>query len=90
VAIRQGDDDEAALHHREALRLSHEVDAREPMACALEGLAAVAAARLRHQRAAWLLGAAAELRAVIGAPRIAQFEEEYGRLLPDVRTAVGG
>jgi predicted ATPase/transcriptional regulator with XRE-family HTH domain len=89
VAIRQGDTGEAQERHREALRLTHEVDAREPMAGALEGLAAVAAARRDGRRAAWLLGAASELRTAIGSPRIAQFEEEYGRLLPQVRADMG-
>ncbi|MGE3600733.1 MAG: tetratricopeptide repeat protein, partial [Dehalococcoidia bacterium] len=90
VAIRQGDIREAEARHREALQLTHEVNAREPMACAIEGLAAVAAARRNHQRAAWLLGASAELRAEIGSPRIAQFEEEYSRLVPLVQEALGG
>jgi len=89
VAIRQGDDCEAEARHGEALRLTRDVDAREPMACALEGLAAVAAARRDHRRAAWLLGASAELRAEISSPRIAQFEEEYNRLLPLVQEALG-
>ncbi|HET8646758.1 MAG TPA: tetratricopeptide repeat protein, partial [Vicinamibacteria bacterium] len=89
VAMREGDANEAALRHREALRLARDVDAREPMACALEGLAGVAAARGVHQDAAWLLGAAAELRSVIGAPRIAQFEEEYAQLLPRVEEQLG-
>jgi predicted ATPase/transcriptional regulator with XRE-family HTH domain len=89
VAIRRGDDGEAARCHREALRLTREVDAGEPMSCALEGVAAVVATRGDHPRAAWLLGAAATLRAVNGTPRIAQFEEEYARLLPQVREALG-
>jgi hypothetical protein len=89
VAIRQGDDREAEARHREALRLTRDVDAREPTACALEGLAAVAAARRNHRSAAALLGAAAALRAEIHAPRIAQFEEEYKRLLPLVQEALG-
>lgn len=89
VAIRQSDDRQAEVHHQEALRLTHAVDAREPMAGALEGLAAVAAARRNYHHAAWLLGAASALRQVIGSPRIAQFEEEYNRLLPPVQEAVG-
>jgi predicted ATPase/DNA-binding CsgD family transcriptional regulator len=89
VAIRDGDDVEAELRHREALRLTSEVGAHEPLACALEGLAAVAAARRDPRRAAGLLGAAAGLRAEIGAPRIAQFEEEHRRVVPLVRQALG-
>jgi predicted ATPase/DNA-binding XRE family transcriptional regulator len=89
VAIRQGDDREAAARHREALQLTRNVDAREPMAGAFEGLAAVAAARHNYRFGAWLLGAATELRAQIGSPRIAQFAEEYGRLQPLLNEVLG-
>jgi predicted ATPase/DNA-binding CsgD family transcriptional regulator len=89
VALRQGDDAQAEVRHREALLLTREVGAHEPMACALEGLAGVIAARGRPERAARLLGAASALRAAIGSPRIAQFEEEYARLTPAVQEALG-
>lgn len=89
VALREGDVIEAVARHRAALRLTREVDAREPMACALEGLAAVASAGGDQGRAAWLLGAAGQLRAVIGSPRIAQFEDEYRRVHPRVLEALG-
>jgi DNA-binding CsgD family transcriptional regulator len=89
VAIRQGDEVESEARHREALLLCRDVDAHEPMACSLEGLAAVAAARRHPRRAAWLLGAATALRGAIGSPRIAQFEEEYRRVLPSVQAALG-
>jgi ATP/maltotriose-dependent transcriptional regulator MalT len=89
VALRQGDERVSEARHRAALTLTREVDAREPMACALEGLAAVAALRRDHSRAAWLLGAATGLRTAIGSPRIAQFEEEHRRLLPQLHSALG-
>jgi ATP/maltotriose-dependent transcriptional regulator MalT len=89
VALRQGDEGVSEARHRAALTLSREVGAHEPMACALEGLAAVAALRRDHSRAAWLLGAATALRSAIGSPRIAQFDEEHRRLLPQLHSALG-
>lgn len=89
VALRRGDDGGSKVRHLEALTLSREVNAHEPLACALEGLAAVAAAGRDHPRAVWLLGAATGLRIAIGSPRIAQFEEEYIRLLPQLHAALG-
>jgi non-specific serine/threonine protein kinase len=90
LALRRGDTREAQARHGEALLLSRDVDAREPMAGSLEGLAGVAAARAQHHRAARLLGAAAALREAIGSPRVAQFEEEYRRVAPAVQAELGG
>ena len=89
LALRRGDTRESQARHGEALLLSRDVGAREPMAGSLEGLAGVAAARAEHDRAARLLGAAAALRAAIGSPRVAQFEEEYRRVAPSVQKALG-
>jgi non-specific serine/threonine protein kinase len=79
LALRRGDLREAERYYREALLLAADVDAYEPLACTLEGLASLVAGAQPGQ-AAWLAGAAAAVRAAIGAPRIAQFEEEYRRL----------
>lgn len=89
VALRQGKATEADAHYREALTLSGDLDAHEMLAWGLEGMAGVAAAQGCLRRAAWLLGAATTLRAVIGAPRIAQFEQEYCRVAPAVRAVLG-
>jgi transcriptional regulator with XRE-family HTH domain len=89
LALRRGDAEVAEARYREALRCGHDVDAHEPVACSLEGLGGVAAARGQYDRAARLLGAAVAVRLEIAAPRIAQFEEEHHRVVPGVRMALG-
>lgn len=89
VALRRGRHGVSEAHHLAALTLTREVNAYEPMACALEGLAAVAAASGDHRRAAWLEGAATALRSAISSPRIAQFEEEHRRLVPELHASLG-
>ncbi|MGE0540735.1 MAG: hypothetical protein AB7R89_11210 [Dehalococcoidia bacterium] len=89
VAIRQGDAGGAMTRHREALLLTRELGAREVMAGALEGLAAVAAAREQYERAARLLGVATALRALIDSPPFAHYEVERRRIVPAVLRALG-
>jgi non-specific serine/threonine protein kinase len=89
VALRDRRDGEAAGYYREALRLAWEIGAAEIIAGSLEGLAGVAAARHRPRRAAELFGAAAALRQEIGGPPVAQFEEEFHRVVPLVREVLG-
>jgi predicted ATPase/DNA-binding CsgD family transcriptional regulator len=89
VALRHGDDGEATGFYLEALRLSWDIAASEIIAGSLEGFAGVAAARRQPRRAAQLLGAAMALREEISGPPIAQFEEEYQRIVPRLREALG-
>jgi predicted ATPase/DNA-binding CsgD family transcriptional regulator len=89
VALHAGEVDTAAGYYREGLQLSRDIAAPEVIACCLEGFAGVTASGGRPQRAAALLGAATALRAVIGSPPIARFEEERRRIVSLVEETLG-
>jgi predicted ATPase/DNA-binding NarL/FixJ family response regulator len=66
--LMQGRHDAARAHFAEAVELSGDLGDRRGVAAALEGLAVLAAAQGYTRRAMRLAGAAAGLRAAIGAP----------------------
>jgi hypothetical protein len=68
VACAQGDYAQAASWYRESLRLFEQLGMRRGQATCLEGHARVACAQGRMERAARLLGAAAQLRRAIDTP----------------------
>ena len=68
LALDQGEYPQAAACFAESLAVRSEVGDKQGVASCLEGLAAVAGARGQGARAARLYGAAAALRATIGAP----------------------
>ena len=67
VALRLGRLDDADARLRESVGFAQQAGDKEDLAWCLEGLAALAASRGDGQRAATLLGAAAELLAAMGA-----------------------
>jgi hypothetical protein len=69
TALRQGDLATAGAHLAECLGIAREYGDETLVADMLESLAGLAAAEARPERAARLAGAAAALRATIGAPR---------------------
>jgi tetratricopeptide (TPR) repeat protein len=81
----QGDDIHATALLREALILQQKQDHRSQMLESLEGFAELASAQGQMARAAQLLGAAAGLRATIGAPRSPGERALYDRLVAGVR-----
>ncbi|HKH10183.1 MAG TPA: tetratricopeptide repeat protein [Rubrobacter sp.] len=73
VDLNVGDQGAAQALYEEALTLLKDVGDKWWMAWCLEGMAEVAVARTRPERAARLFGAAESLRGAIGAPRPAGF-----------------
>src|SRR5581483_218870 len=73
----------------EALKLFHEWDSAWGMAECLEGLAVVAAAESRPERAARLLGSAARLRQSIGAPVHPVDRADHERAVALAQAALG-
>ena len=69
VDLNSGDHGAAQVLYEEALMLLKDVDDRWWIAWCLEGMAEVAVAQRRPERAARLFGAAESLRDAIGAPR---------------------
>ncbi|MEV4249911.1 BTAD domain-containing putative transcriptional regulator [Streptosporangium canum] len=63
VAERRGNGPEALAHHREAFDLGMALPGSRELPAALDGLAGALGLLGRHERAAWLLGAASALRA---------------------------
>jgi len=74
-----GKPDQAAAYFRESLRLKVELADKEGVAWNLEGLAGVAGAKGRGERAARLFGAADALRRAIGIPIAAPDRDFYQR-----------
>jgi class 3 adenylate cyclase/tetratricopeptide (TPR) repeat protein len=74
---------------RESLELNLEIGDREALAYCLEDYAGLAAGQGQHRRALRLAGAAAALRAELGAPLPAADQANLDRLLAPARAALG-
>ena len=68
LAHMQGDDRRATAHYQESLALFRELEGKRLISACLEGLAGLAGAQRRPERAARLFGAAAALRESVGPP----------------------
>ncbi len=88
VALHQGENESAAILFHEALGLARQAVNRLGIAEYLAGLGGVAAAEGRHARAARLLGAADNLRSLLGVPFEPPDQAEYERSLADTRAAL--
>jgi hypothetical protein len=82
------DEADARDRYREALTLGRAFGLRPVIAPALEGLAALAAAEGRHERALRLASAAAALRAAMGAPLPPPARARHERILVRARQAL--
>jgi tetratricopeptide (TPR) repeat protein len=89
VNWQQGDVARALALLRESLAVVHRRGERLEVAAGLEGLATVAAGTAQPARAARLLGAAAALRAAIGAPLPPVDRPAYDAALTVTRAALG-
>ncbi|QUH00096.1 tetratricopeptide repeat protein [Saccharopolyspora erythraea] len=89
VAEQRGDLDSALALHREGFDVAGRTGDVRAVALALEGLAAVRAATGEHELAARLLGAAAEARTSVSAPRPAAERGDLDRVERAVRQALG-
>jgi predicted ATPase/DNA-binding XRE family transcriptional regulator len=85
----RGRDDEASAHYRESLILSWKLGLKRGVAFSLEGLAAIAAGGAQPVLAARLYGAAAALRAAIGAPLAPVDLAEQQNVEQKARAALG-
>lgn len=89
MALYRADPKGAAEFFEQSLRLSLEVGHRHNIACCLAGLAEVAAATKRPERAAGLFGAADALLDAIGAVLDPVDRLEYDRNLEQTRAQLG-
>jgi predicted ATPase/transcriptional regulator with XRE-family HTH domain len=89
VACARGDAQHARAALQEALRLAQADAPRWIVAADLEALAALAVREDAPARAARLLGAAATVRADMGAPLPATRRADHARIVAAVRTALG-
>jgi non-specific serine/threonine protein kinase len=89
LAWTRGDIEPAVAHLREAVARSVELGDRRALAVCFESLALVAASQQQAERAARLFGAAAELRASVGAHRRRWLEPTYQEGVARTRTALG-
>ena len=89
AALLQRDPHHATADYGDALRLFQAMGDRAGTTVCLEGLAAVAVQQNQPERAAWLSGAAAGLRAALGAPQPPVDRALYAPLLATVRVALG-
>jgi hypothetical protein len=89
VARTRGDDARAAALFEESLALCQEMGNRLGIATTLEGIAGVAAGQRRSERVARLLGAAAALRATLGASPSPSDQAEQAATSAEVRAALG-
>ncbi|TWF75727.1 putative ATPase [Pseudonocardia hierapolitana] len=89
IAEQRGDADAACALHLEGLAAARKAADPRAVALALEGLAGVEALCGDHERAARLLGAAAALRAEVGAPLPAGERGDVDRITATCRAAVG-
>ncbi|MBA2266261.1 MAG: tetratricopeptide repeat protein [Chloroflexi bacterium] len=87
VTAREGDHDGAAASYRESLSLRSELGDRAGIASMLERLAGVAEADA--ERAARLIGMAAGLRQVIGAPLSTAATAELDQFLAGLQRTLG-
>ena len=89
VAEARGDYSAARTLHGESLAIQCEIGNRSSVAYGLEGLAQVDEAAGQPDRATILLGAADNLRSVIGAPLPPSKQAEYDVQLTTLRAALG-
>lgn len=89
VALAEGEIGKARAFYHESLALQRSIKDRKDMADGLERLARVAGAEGNAQRAARLLGAAANLRETIGAPLPPVDRPEYERCVAAARSVLG-
>lgn len=89
VAMSEGELAAARTCYRESLALACEIGARNFIAAALEGVAALAATQNELLWAARLWGAARALRNVIGAPVPLVYRSDYERALAKARDQSG-
>jgi non-specific serine/threonine protein kinase len=89
VVLEQGDHERALDLYKESVRILREVSDKRPIAECLEGMANVACMQGQAERAARLYGAAATLRAAIGAPMSPSERPVYDRMFAAVRNALG-
>ncbi len=85
----QGDYDASAGFVREALEVLERLEERRLTAYALEGAAALAAARGDFQRAGRIWGSAEALREAIGSPLPPNEVDEYARRMAEGQAALG-
>jgi tetratricopeptide (TPR) repeat protein len=89
VVYRQGDYARVRALVEESLLLSRDIGARDLVATGLECLAWVAAAHGQPQQAAWLGGAAEELRQALGVPLLPEQRSCHDEVLQAMRAALG-
>ncbi len=89
VLEHQGEYDHALVHLRESLELRREIGSVAGIAACLDGFAAEVAARGDSETATRLCGAAAALRAPIGAQLRMGIRELTENLIADLRAALG-
>lgn len=89
LALSAGDHDEAFARFAESLEIHAETGDPWGTALALDGLAAVAAARAQHGRAALMMAAAESLRVRIASVLAPAEREERARRIEAVRAALG-
>jgi tetratricopeptide (TPR) repeat protein len=89
VALAEGDYGRAQAHLAESMGLYREVGDQRSVAAVLEAMASLAVARGEGISAGRLWGAAAALRAAIGAPLPATQQEAQERAVAATRAAVG-
>jgi predicted ATPase/DNA-binding SARP family transcriptional activator len=89
IAEQRGDAEAACALHLEGLAAARKAADPRAVALALEGLAGVEALCGDHERAARLLGAAAALRAQVGAPLPAGERGDVDRITATCQAAVG-
>lgn len=89
LALLRGDVARAESQFRETVQLAQDAGYREGVAYGLEGLAAVANACKEGGRAAQLLGAAHNIRNLVGAPIWQWYGAAQERLLGEARTQAG-
>ena len=90
LALRRGDDRQAAAYFAESLTIYQGATARGILTECVDGLARVASAQRRHERAARLFGAAERSLAALGGPLPMWADvSERGRYLARTRAVLG-
>src|SRR5262249_42741357 len=89
VVYRCEDYPRAAALYADSLAHYHEVSDKSGIAACLEGMAKVACAEQRPERAGWLFGAAEALREAIGAPMSPGDARDYQRCVAAACAARG-
>ena len=89
ICLDQGEQERAEALYQESLALDRQLGDTLSIAICFEGLATVAVEREQMERAARLLGAAAPVRAALGAPRHPKQQERYERAVRAARSSLG-